>query len=215
MTINEAISRLKSKLGERGYDDDSLQTDESLYNIIVDSAAVVFSRYKEKYYKISDFMFNTYGVKLKQVPEDMFPCEDFEHCTVWESEFEIPESMVSRHKLMFKVYKGKEELPEYRSSNIYDDSLKTKPSWEIFNGKLRIHNVTGKLKGVTIKTIPANVMEWLDKKYCPDTDTVECYNLDSLKLNLLADRKFSSMTFELALKEFEVILNEPERNQAH
>ena len=99
MTIKEAIGILRGKLGEKlGADDDSILSDEYLYQQLINAAAIVFSRYKEKYYKVSDFMFDTYGVKLQMVNEDMFPCEDIEHCVLLESVTQIPDPLVSRNR---------------------------------------------------------------------------------------------------------------------
>lgn len=216
MTISEAISTLRGKI--RTYDDDSIWQDEYLYNVLLDATSVVFSRYKEKWYKISDLSFDTYGVKLQMVGADQFPCEDIEHCLVLESVFNIPTPLVSRNRLMLKVYSGNMELPQYNSANVYDDYLKDKPSWEFVNGKLRIHN-NKKLKAITVKTIPSNPMEWIDKKYCPETNTIEYFDLDSLTFNLLADRKFAMMSYDLALQALGIhaqeIIQEKNVNAQH
>lgn len=216
MTVKEAIGILKSKLAEaKGFDDDSiLSSEEYLYQQLINAAAVVFSRYKEKYFKVSDFSFSTFGVKLQMVGEDMFTCvTDIEHCTVLESVTEIPESLVSRNRLMLQVFNGKRELPQYHPSNQYDEYLKEKPSWEIVNRKIRIHG-TKLLSAVTVRTIPVDPVAWLDKQYCSN-GLPECYDLNTIPFNLLADRKFASMTFDLALQSLGAALNEGEQNPQH
>lgn len=214
MSIKEAIGILRGKLGERlGADDDNILSDEYLYQQLINAAAVVFSRYKEKYYKVSEFLYDTYGVKLQMVNEDMFPCEDIEHCVLLESVTQIPDPLVSRNRLMLQVFNGKKELAEYRPFNQYDETLKGKPSWEIVNGKIRIHN-TKLLKAITVRTIPADPVEWLDKQYCSD-GLPECYDLDTIRFNVLSDRKFASMTFDLALQSLGIALNEGEQNPQH
>lgn len=214
MTVKEAISTLRSRLQEKGFDEDStLSSEEYLYQCIINAAAVVFSRYKERYFKISDFMFDTYGIKLQMIGEDMFPCIDIEHCMVLESVYEIPEPLVSRNRLMLQVYNGKQELAEFKPSNKYDEFLKDKPSWSVVNRKLRIHN-SKTLAAVTVKTIPADPVAWLDKQYCSE-GLPECYNLDTIPFNVLNDRKFASMTFDLALQSLGINLDEGEQNPQH
>jgi hypothetical protein len=213
MKISEAISLLRIRLGSMGYDDDQL-SDEACFKLISDSAAIVFHRYRERYFAISPWMYSTYGIKLEMVDEDFFPCEDIERCKVLQSVFNIPEPLMSRNSPLIKVYQGKKEIVEYSSSNKYDELLSTKASWEVVNQKLRIHNTTN-LKGIIVKTIPLNVMDWYDKKYCPETNTVECFDLDEIEMPLLNDGKFSGMCYDIVLQQLNIPLQEGEKNPSH
>ena len=219
MTVQEAISTFRLKLGATSaWEDDTQLSDQAIFKLISDSAAVVFSRYREKFYRISPWMYNKYGVKIQAVDEDFFPCEDIERCHVLQSVFEIPEPLMARHKPVFKVFNGHDELPEYSISNKYDDYLKNKPSWEITNNYLRIHN-NKVLKAVTIQTIAADATAWVDKKYCPETDTVECFDLSEISMPILNDAKFSNMVYDLAFQSLGLTLNqlqtEPNQNASH
>lgn len=216
MTVQQAISTFRIKLGAAGFEDDGI-SDEAIYKLLSDSMSIVISRYKEKFYKLSDWAWNTYGIKLVMTGADQFECEDIEHCILLSSELPIPEPIVSRNKHLFKVYNGNEELPEYHTSNIYDDYLKTKPSWEIVNNKLRIHN-NKTLKAVTVKTIPANFLAWEAVKYCSPEST-DCYDLNNITWGLMADSKMQSMCQDLCLQSLGLKLNqletEPNTNAQH
>ncbi len=197
MIINKAISMFRLKLSL--WDDDSKWTDEALYEVIINNAAITLSRYIEKGFKMSPLMWSTYGIKLQMVNADMFPCEDIEHCKLLESTFTIPDFLMARNTPLFRVmYKGS-ELPSYSSSNQFNPIKSTLPSWEVVNQKLRIHNLKT-LKGIEVKGIWTNELDWLEKKYCPSTETVECYDLDSLNIAPLSDVKFREMTFTLCLQ---------------
>ena len=198
MTINQAISTFRLRLAR--WDDDFSLQDEAIFKLLSDSMAIVFTRYKDKWNLVSEWMYSTYGVKLQMVGADMFPCEDIEHCTLLESVHTIPEPLMGRNTHMFRVYNGNTELPRYTGANEFDEYLKNKPSWNIVNGKLRIYN-NKMLKAVTVKTIPYNIMEWYDKQYCPSTDTVECWNLDEMVWPLFADPKMQGMCMDLALQQ--------------
>lgn len=214
MKISEAISLLRIRLGSVGYDDDGLQ-DEALFKMISDAAAIVFHRYRERYFAISPWMYSTYGIKLEMLDGDFFPCEDLpDRCQVLQSVFNIPESLMSRNRPLFKVIYKNKELPEYHPTNVYDDSLKNKPSWEIVNQKLRIHSKT-KLKGIVVKTIPAIITEWYDKSYCEETDTVECFDLDTMEMPLMNDSKFSGMVYDIVLQQLNIPFQEGEKNPSH
>ena len=217
MTIQEAISTFRIKLGAfANFDDDGL-TDEGIYKLLSDAMSVVIERYKSRWNRISSWMWSSYGIKLIMVNSDFFPCEDIEHCTLLESELNIPEPLMARHKHLFKVYNGNEECPEYSTGNTFDDYLKTKPSWEIVNNKLRIHN-NKTLKAITVKTIPYNFLEWEQIKYCP-SDTPDCWDLNSITWPLMSDSKMQSMCQDLCLQSLGLTLNqlqtEPNINAAH
>lgn len=209
MTVQEAISTFRLKLGAYAYDDDKL-SDQAIYKLLSDSFAIVFSRYKEKFYKISDWMWSTYGIELQMIGADQFPCVDIEHCQVLESVYSIPEPLMGRHKAMFKVYNGNEELIEYRSSNRFDDYLKDKMSWEIVNNKLRIHN-NKVLKAITVKTIPFNFLEWGQIQYC-SPDVEDCYDLNNMQWPLMADSKMQGMAYDIALSSLGLLTNQLQTN---
>lgn len=215
MTIGEAISVIRMRLGNIvGYDPDNVLPDEALFKLISDAGAIVFSRYREKYFAISPWMYSTFGIKMQMVNSDMFPCEDIEHCALLESEHTIPEAIMSRNRPVIKVKVGDKEIEPWHQANYLDEYLKDQPSWEIVNSKLRIHNNTT-LKGITIKTIPANITEWYDKKYCPDTETVECFNLDELEFPLMSDPKFSGMVYDMVINWIIFPNQEGNQNPAH
>lgn len=214
MKISEAISLLRIRLGYAGYDDDNVITDEAAFKLISDSAAIVFNRYRERYYTISPWMYSTYGVKLEMIDEDFFPCEDIERCKILQSTFTIPEPLMSRNIPILQVWDGKKQLIEYHPSNKYDDLLSKNPSWEIVNQKLRIHNKKT-LKGITVKTIPANIVDWYDKKYCADTNTIECFDLDEMEMPLMNDAKFSGMVYDIILQQLNIPIQEGEKNPSH
>lgn len=218
MTVSEAISTFRLKLGAiSAWDDDTQLSDQAIYKLLSDNMSIVINRYKEKWYRISNWMWSSYGIKLVMVNSDFFECEDISHCTILQSEQYIPEPLMARHKHLFKVYNGNEELPEYNSGNIFDDYLKTKPSWELVNGKLRIYN-NKILKAVTIKTIPYNFLEWETIKYCP-SDAPDCYDLNQIIWPLMSDSKMQSMCQDLCLQSLGITLNQiqsnPNQNEAH
>ena len=218
MNVNQAISTFRLRLGAAGWDDDNQLSDEAIFKLLSDAMSVVFTRYKEKFYKISDWFWSTFGVKLQMVNADFFPCIDIAHCSILESVHEIPEPLMGRNRAMLKVYNGNTELPEYTHGSQYDEYLNSMPSWNIVNGKLRIYN-NKTLKAITVKTIPYNFMSWFDKRYCEDTDTVECYDLDSMTWPLMADSKMQSVAYDIALQSLGLTLNqiqqEPNQNPAH
>jgi hypothetical protein len=216
MNINKAVSALRLKISQ--YDDDTILQDEALYEIIIANAAIVISRYSDKGFKLSDFLFTTYGVKLQMVDSDFFPCETLDRCRLLESVFNIPTPLVARNRIQFKVNWNGTELPRYNSANEYDDIKKSVPSWEIANQKLRIRNIKT-LKGIEVKGIWYNEMEWFDKKYCPDTETVECFNLDEIIIPALSDGKMFEMCMSLCLQSLGLNLQKIQQgenqNQAH
>lgn len=214
MKIDEAIGMLRIRLGNAGFDDDGSISDQAAFKLISDACAIVFSRYREKYFRISPWMYSKYGVKIESVDEDFFPCEDIERCHVLQSVFEIPEPLMSRNKPMFHVYNGKTELPEYHYSNKYDNIYSDKPSWEVVNNKLRIHN-NKTLKAVIVETIPADATAWFDKKYCPETETIECFDLSTISIPLLSDGKFSGMVYDICLQQLNLPIQEGEKNPSH
>lgn len=217
MTVQEAISTFRIKLGAASFDDDGL-SDQAIFKLLSDSVAIVFTRYKDKWYKVSDWLWSTYGIELEMIGSDQFLCEDIDHCVVLQSVNRIPEPLMGRHKPMFKVYNGTEELPEYNSSNQFDDYLKTKPSWELVNGKLRIHN-NKTLKAITVKTIAFNFLEWFDIQYCDHSYNSDCYDLSNIQWPLFSDAKMQGMATDMALQSLGLTLNQiqqqPNQNDAH
>ncbi len=152
------------------------------------------------------------------VDSDFFTCEDIERCQHLQSEFTIPEPLTVRNRLLFKVNWRGVEFPRWSSANEYDDVKASVPSWEIVNQKLRIRN-TKVLKGVEVKGVWRNEIDWLLKKYCPDTETVECYDLDSMNLAALNDPKMFEMVMTLCLQSLGLNLQKiaqgENQNQAH
>lgn len=218
MTVQQAISTFRIKLGAfANFDDDGL-SDEAIYKLLSDAMSIVIERYKSKWHRISPWMWSSYGIKLVMVNSDFFECESIEHCTVLQSEQYIPEPLMARHKPLFKVYNGTEELVEYSTGNAYDDYLKTKPSWEIVNNKLRIYN-NKILKAVTIKTIPYDFMRWASIQYCLPESNGDCMDLNTMEWPLMSDAKMQSMCQDLCLQSLGLTLNqlqqEPNANAPH
>lgn len=217
MTIQEAISTFRLKLGAAQADDDGL-SDQAIFKLLSDAMGIIFTRYRDRFYRVSEWMWSTYGIELQMVDADQFVCLDLEHCSLLESVNRIPEPIMSRNKHMFKVYNGKEELAEYNSGNQYDDYLKSKPSWELVNNKLRIHN-NKTLKAVTVKTIAANFMEWFDIQYCDHSYEGDCFDLSTIQWPLFSDIKMQGLATDLALQSLGLTLNqlqtEPNINATH
>lgn len=211
MTIAEAISKLRTSL--LIYDDDAVSySDEYLYSLLIDAGSIVVSRISKKFNKLPDWLWSTFPVKLEKVDSDFFPCEDIQHCKVLQSTFTIPTTLTGRNRTLLKVYNGNVELDPYEPSNEFDPILSNKPSYEIVNNYLRIHN-NKKLKGVVVKGIFSDIMEWQNKKYCEDTDTVKCYNLEEIDFPLYGNPEYTMMAFDLIYKRLNIQLPENIENQ--
>lgn len=216
ITINEVISKLRGQLAQAGYEDDSILNDQYLYSLLKDAGSTIFRRIKDKWYKIPDWMYTTYPVPLEEVNEDVFPCEDIpDRCTVLESTFTIPLALTGRNKTTLRVFHGNKELPEYSRHNQHDPILSTVPSYKIQNSKLRIYTENNDLKGVTVSAVWNDNMEWLDKKYCTDSDTVECYNLDEIEFPLYSNPDYALMAHQLILQQLQLTLQQPNQNLPH
>ena len=191
MTIGESISLLRLRMGSKAQDDDSPYTDEALYHMIADAAAIVFHRYRERYFSISPLMYSTFAVELQMVGEDFVPCETIDRCMVLQTINNIPEPLMSRNAPILKVINNKKELPLYSPANKHDNLLKDEFSYEVVNNKIRIHG-TKNLKVITLKTVAADISKWWDIQYCGATN-IECLDLNDTSFPLLSDAKFSGM----------------------
>lgn len=211
MKISEAISKLRQKLGQHGYDDDSIFTDEYLYQLLNDAGAIIVSRITKKFNKLPNWLFTRFPVPLTLVNADLFECEEFDRCKVLESTFVIPETISGRNRILFKVYSNNTELSEYTAGSEYNEILSQTPSWKLVNGKLRIYG-NKDLVGVEVEGVWADIIDWQDKKYCGNTE-IECYDLDELDYPLYSNREYTLMAHELIFKELQIPLKEPLENQ--
>ena len=216
-TIGEQISKLKSKLISLGYDDDHvLSSDELLYGLLNDAGAIIHKRIKDKYYKIPATMVTRYGVRLVEANEDIYICEDIEgRCKILESEFELPLPLYGRTKTSMKVFSGQKELPLYNSAQQFDPLLSSTAGYKIQNGKLRIYN-NKILKAVDVEAVWHDPIKWLPFKYCQDTDTIECYDLNEIFYPLYSNPEYTSMAHDIIAESLKLtIQNLPNQNQAH
>lgn len=213
-TIGEQISKLKVKLISMGYEDDHvLSSDELLYGLLNDAGAIVYKRVKDKFMKVPDFMFTRYGVRLTEANEDVYSCEDIpDRCKILESDFELPLSLYGRNKNSLKVYSGHQELPLYNPSNQYDPYLSSLPSYKIQNGKLRVYN-NKILKAVDVEAVWHDPIKWLPYKYCQDTDTVECYDLNEIAYPLYSNPEYVSMAHDIILQSLQLTIQNTLSNQ--
>jgi len=216
-TIGSEISKLRNKLSNTvGFDDDNLlASEELLYALLNDAGAIIYKRIKNSWNKIPDFMFSKYPVGLEEANEDVYACEDIpERCKILESVFTIPLPLYGRNKSSMRVYSNHVELPPYSTSNKYDSILSNMASYKIVNDKLRIYN-NKVLKAVEVEGVWSDIMDWQTKKYCPSTDTTECYNLNELAYPLYSNPEYSSMAHEIIIKSLGITLNEGNQNQSH
>jgi len=213
-TIGEQISKLKTKLMSLGYDDDSvLSSDELLYSMLNDAGSTIYKRIKDRFFKVPATMATRYAVKLGEVNEDMYSCEDIpDRCTVLESGFELPIPLYGRNKTSMKVYSGHKELPEYNPSNQYDPILSSVPGYKIQNGKLRIYD-TKKLKAVEVEAVWHDPIQWMDHKYCEDTNTVDCYDLNEISYPLYSNPEYVSMAHDVIINSLKLTIQDPEQNK--
>lgn len=202
MTISQAIGKLRNDL--ENWDDDAVQyTDEYLYSLLNDAGAIVTSRITNRFNKIPEWMWSTFAVPLELANEDFFPCEDIEHCQILQSTYTLPEPLTGRNSSLFKVYVGSTEAIPYNVSNSYDPIFKGKPQYEIVNSYLRLYNVSKTLKGVKVKGIFADIMEWQDRHYC-EQDAVVCYDLDSIQFPLYKNPEYTQMAFDLIFQRLNI-----------
>lgn len=218
-TINQVISELRLQLGQWGYDDDNLlQSEEALYNLLNKAGATIYKRISGKFNKIPDWMFTTYPIPLEEVNEDVFPCEEIpDRCVILESTFTIPLALTSRNRSTLRVMWGNKELPQYNRTNQYDPILKSMPSYKIQNSKLRIYRPENfdAVKGVYVSAIWADVMEWQDKKYCPDTEETICHDLDELEYPLYSNPDYALMAYQLIAQQLGIVLQQENQNKPH
>jgi hypothetical protein len=215
-TIGSEIAKLKLKLASLGYDDDNvLASDEALYNLLNDAGAIIYKRIRDKFNKIPDYMYSTFGVKLTEVNEDVYACEDIpDRCKILESEFELPLVLYGRNTTSLKVYAGKQELSQYSVANQYDDYLSTRPSYAIQNRRLRIYN-DKVLKAVTVKAVWADILDWADKQYCDGVE-VECLDLLDLPFPLYSNPEYTSMAHDVIIQSLNLtIQNSNDQNPQH
>ena len=215
-TIGSEISKLRIKLSSLGFDDDSvLSSDEALYQLLNDAGAIIYKRLNDKFIKIPDFMYSTFGVKLQEANEDVYSCEDIpERCKILESDFILPLALYTRNNTSLKVIHNKKELPEYNYANHLDEYLASQYSYSIQNGKLRIYG-TKVLNAVTVKAVWHDIMQWEDYKYCPDTNTVECWDLNTLPFPLYSNPEYTSMAHSIIIESLNIPIQEGEKNPSH
>lgn len=213
-TIGSEISKIRGKLGSLGFDDDG-KSDHYYYGLLNDAGAIIYRRIKNNWNKIPDEMYSRYPVGLAEANEDIYACEDIpERCKILESVFTLPLTLYGRNKSSIKVFSGKTELPPYHSSNKYDDILSDLPSYKIVNNKLRIYN-KNILKAVEVEAVWADVMDWHTRKYCPDTNTVECFDLNELYYPLYSNPEYASMAHDIIINSLKLPISEDNQNQAH
>jgi len=215
-TVGSEISKLRIKLSSLGYDDDNiLSSDQALYALLNDAGATIYKRVTDRFKKIPDWMYSSFAVKVSEVNEDLYSCEDLpERCKVLESSFVLPLPLFTRNSTSLKVYSGKKEMAEYHPSNQYDDYLSKKYSYAIQNGKLRIYGNRA-LKAVTVKAVWHDIIQWEDHKYCADTDTVECWDLNEIPYPLYSNADYASMAHSLILNDLRLPISEGEKNPTH
>ena len=213
MTIGQHISNIRIRIGQRGVDDDSSFTDEFLYSQLNLATAIVISRVANSFNKLSDFLFTRWPVPLVEVNKDMFGCETIpERCKVLESTWTIPLPLTARNKIFLKVFGEKELSQGHPSIAQYDPIKAEEPTWEIVNGKLRVYG-TKVLKGVEIKGIFLNPLEFKDKNYC-GTEEYDCLDLNE-EFYPLTEPRYQMAAYDLVLQGLGIPLQEPTKNDAH
>lgn len=215
MTIGEHISNIRIKLGQLGIaDNDTLFTDQYLYSQLNLASATIISRLTDSFKKLSDWMWTAYPVPLIEVNKDLYSCEDIpDRCKVLESTFTIPKALTARNKMLFKVMTNTEVLAEGNPSILQYDPIKAdKPSWEIFNGKLRVYN-NKVLRAITVKGIFADPLEWKTKNYC-GSNIDECYDLSN-EYYPLTEEKYMLMAYDLVVQGLSIPLQQGTQNDSH
>ena len=213
MTIGEHISNIRARIGTRGYDDDSVLTDEYLYSQLNLASAIVISRVANSFNKLNDFLFTRWPVPLTPVNKDLFSCEDIpDRCVVLESNWTIPLPLTARNKIFLKVYSDKELVQGHPSITQHDPIKANEPTWDIVNGKLRVYG-TKTLRAVEVKGIFLNPLSWKDKNYC-GTEEYDCLDLNE-EFYSLTEPRYQMMAYDIVLQGLGIPLQEDTKNNAH
>lgn len=215
-SIYAVISRLREKI--RQSSDDSVYSDQYLYDILLDYRNVLYAQELNKRNRINKWMYKFVCMPLEEVSES--PCECLPHiseCKVLKSKYKVPAPLRSILRDMFYVLTVdlRNEIPEgdrSRSEIRRSRRIGSTYFYEIVNEYLYIVGYPqNRLPAIVIKLIPADPASLSNITLClsdgtttnqtcydPLTDT---FNIDDKLVGVMIDMAFESITNSAKMPE--------------
>lgn len=181
MIIGKHIAAIRLRL--RAYGDDSIFTDQAIYQFLQQAAATLNSQKDRRKNKISDWNLNYYPVGLHKASPYADDCIG-DACLKWISKYKIPRPLVGRNReiLSIRFLDGREITKGELDNSIQQlDPIRANlTNYQIINNYLVIEG--SKPKAVLVGMIPLDITEWSDKKLCDENGNLtdqDCFSINN------------------------------------
>lgn len=186
MNIQQHLSVIRKHI--KKHKDDTIYTDEYLYDLFKSAVALLNKREADKFRAISDWNYKSYCMKMEK--SSVHDCDCAPGCLVPSTIYSVPKPLQSRNRPMLKIFTlGYDEIPlvslqEAKFSSL-DPILVKRMIATIENGKIKIWN--GQIdplipKAIRVRGLWADVTEWSSIPFCTEegeetNDT--CFDLEN------------------------------------
>lgn len=217
MTILQHISAIRNLIKQ--YADDSNYENEFLFVLLNNANATWLRRKLDNNEKVNDWNWPSYCIELEAGLSHDCDCVPV-GCKVLKSKYKIPKPLLSRNRLMIKVYTidGKEienTTEEKIKVSKYDEIKKKQLAYSVNNQKLIIWNGNPELivpRAVIIKSLSVDPTEWGTVESCnpnsgnPTGDV--CFDIDTSEYPM--DEEYATLVYDTVLKQLNITLQIPE-----
>jgi hypothetical protein len=212
-TIAEHIYTLRGFIKQ--HSDDTPYTDQYLYKIFADGAAVINARKARDFNKLSPWNLGTYCLGLCVALSHDCPCVPV-GCKVLKSVFEIPKPLVARNRdTIWLRTLDYTEIPYVPAEEVkykqYDEIFKDKLMFSIYNRRILVWNaqitpVKFKPKVIQVTGLFEDPTQWAEIQYC-NSDGIEqgaCFNVKEDDFPL--DKEYNLLCYEYVMKALSIPL---------
>lgn len=216
MTIMQHISAIRNLIKQ--YSDDSAFEDEFLFVLLNNANATWLRRKLDNNEKINDWNWPSYCVELE--PSLSHDCECVPvGCKVLKTKYKIPKPLLSRNRLLLKVYTidGKEiesTTEEKIKVSKYDEIKNNQLAYSVYNQKIIIWNGNTNTivpRAIIIKSLSVDPTEWSTVEACNGNGTPTgdvCFDINSSEFPM--DEEYATLVYETVLKLLNITLQVPE-----
>lgn len=201
MTIGKHIAAIRLRL--RAYGDDTIFTDQAIYQFLQQAAAVLNARKDRRRNKISDWNFTYYPIGMHYGSPFHDDCIS-DNCQRWISKHKLPRPLVGRNREIIDIrfLDGRDIARGSLDNSVaeLDPFRAGEPRYHIVNNYLVMENA--KPKAVLVGMIATDVTEWAGVKLCDeegnDTDQ-DCFSI--MKDDFPIDDDYINMAHSMVMQE--------------
>jgi len=209
MTIGKHIAAIRLRL--RAYGDDSIFTDQAIYQFLQQAAATLNSQKDRRKNKISDWNFDYYLIGMHKASPYADDCIG-DACLKWISKFKIPRPLVGRNRELIDIrFLDNREIPRGGLDNSIEQLDPTRTNltnYKIINDYLVVEG--SKPKAVLVGMVPLDVTEWADIKLCDENGNItnqDCFSINDDDFPI--DGDYINMAHSMVVQEMLPDLNMP------